>query len=120
MKTIIKLPFLNRNQLAAAIAGTMISTTSFAIDFHGYFRSGIGATVGGGDQACFSAPGVSKYRLGNECETYAEIQLGSEVFKEGDTSFYVDSMIAYITPQENDFETVNDEDATIAVRQFNV
>jgi len=67
MKTIIKLPLLNRNQLAAAIAGTMISTTSFAIDFHGYFRSGIGATVGGGDQACFSAPGVPKYRLGNDC-----------------------------------------------------
>ena len=68
----------------------------------------------------FSAPGVPKYRLGNECETYAEIQLGSEVFRQDDTSFYVDSMIAYITPQENDFETVNDDDATIAVRQFNV
>ncbi|WP_322003261.1 maltoporin [Marinobacter alexandrii] len=120
MNKYTRFPLPNRNQLTAAIAAMMVSTTSFAIDFHGYFRSGIGATAGGGDQACFSAPGVSKYRLGNECETYAEIQLGSEVFRQDDTSFYVDSMIAYITPQENDFETVNDDDATIAVRQFNV
>ena len=53
---------------------------SHAVDFHGYLRSGVGTTVGGGDQACFQAAGApAKYRLGNECETYAEIGLGQEV-----------------------------------------
>ncbi|MGP4845238.1 maltoporin [Marinobacter sp. 1Y8] len=110
----------NRTKLAGAIATALISSSALAVDFKGYFRSGIGSTAGGGDQACFSAPGVSKYRLGNECETYAEIQLGDEVFSEGDTSFYVDSMIAYVTNQENDGEFTNNDDANIGVRQFNV
>ncbi len=37
----------------------------------------------------------SKYRLGNECETYAELKLGQEVWKEGDKSFYFDTNVAY-------------------------
>ena len=78
---------------------------SHAVDFHGYMRSGVGATAGGGDQACFQAAGApAKYRLGNECETYAEIGLGQEVWKEGEQSFYVDSMIAYNSRQANDWE----------------
>ncbi len=45
-----------------------------------------------------SAPATgaqSKYRLGNECETYAELKLGQEVWKEGDKSFYFDTNVAY-------------------------
>lgn len=105
---------------AAIVGATLISTSAAAVDFHGYFRSGIGATAGGGDQACFSAPGVSKYRLGNECETYAEIVLGDEVYSEGDTSFYVDSMLTYISQQDNDFESTANDDTEVAIRQFNV
>ncbi|ROT99826.1 maltoporin [Marinobacter sp. R17] len=116
-----KFPLLRRHQLAAAVAAVMVSTSAAAVDFHGYFRSGIGDTVGGGDQACFKAAGAgAKYRLGNECETYAEIQMGDEVYKEGDTSFYVDSMIAYVTNQENDGEFSSDGNANVGVRQFNV
>lgn len=116
-----KISSSRRHQLAVAVAAMMVSTTSFAVDFHGYFRSGIGSTVGGGDQACFKAQDAgAKYRLGNECETYGEIQLGEEVFSEGDTSFYVDSMIAYVTNQANDGEFSADGDANIGVRQFNV
>ncbi|HAW22287.1 MAG TPA: maltoporin, partial [Pseudomonas sp.] len=31
---------------------------SHAVDFHGYLRSGVGTTIGGGDQACFQAAGA--------------------------------------------------------------
>ncbi|MGC6746120.1 carbohydrate porin [Escherichia coli] len=32
----------------------------------------------GGEQQCFQTTGAqSKYRLGNECETYAELKIGS-------------------------------------------
>src|SRR5690606_36625410 len=94
--------------------------------------SGVGATAGGGDQACFQAAGApAKYRLGNECETYAEIGLGQEVWKEGDKSFYVDSMIAYNSRQANDYEATRtdtngganhpfDEGGDVAIRLFNV
>ncbi|WP_148864505.1 maltoporin [Marinobacter fonticola] len=113
--------FPRHTQLAVAVATLLVATPTLAFDFKGYFRSGIGSSAGGGDQACFKAEGAgAKYRLGNECETYAELQFGDEVFREGDTSFYVDSMIAYVTKQRNDYEEVGDEDNEIAVRQFNV
>ena len=74
-------------------------------DFHGYMRSGIGATDGGGDQACFQANGASsKYRLGNECETYLEVVLGKELWQQDDQNFYVDTRIAYKSGQQNDWE----------------
>lgn len=42
-------------------------------EFHGYFRSGYGLNSAGGQQVAFQAPGaISKYRLGNEAETYGE------------------------------------------------
>jgi len=73
------------------------------IDFTGYARSGIGNTASGGDQACFRANGAgAKYRLGNECETYAELGLGSTLYEEGDKSFYFNSMVGYFSNQLND------------------
>ncbi len=42
-------------------------------EFHGYIRSGYGLNSVGGQQVAFQAPGaISKYRLGNEAETYGE------------------------------------------------
>ena len=111
---------------SALLAAMLLASPVLAVDFHGYLRSGIGATGGGGDQACFQAAGApAKYRLGNECETYAEIGLGQEVWKEGEQSFYVDSMIAYVSGQENDWEATDSEDnpfgdGTSSIRQFNV
>lgn len=89
--------------------------------FSGYFRSGIGTTMGGGDQACFQAAGAtSKYRLGNECETYAELGFGTNLYESGLKVFSVDTMIAYVSDQTNDWESLEDEDANLAIRQFNV
>ncbi|MDE1465629.1 maltoporin [Spartinivicinus poritis] len=96
--------------LAASLL-TVSAGQALAVDFHGYIRSGIGTTWGGGDQACFKARGASaKYRLGNECETYAEIGLGQELYNEGGRRFYVDSMIAYVSNQANDWEPLDGSD----------
>ncbi|WP_255261095.1 carbohydrate porin, partial [Klebsiella pneumoniae] len=90
MITLRKLP------LAVAVAAGVMSAQALAVDFHGYARSGIGWTGSGGEQQCFKATGAqSKYRLGNECETYAELKLGQELWKEGDKSFYFDTNVAY-------------------------
>lgn len=90
MITLRKLP------LAVAVAAGVMSAQAMAVDFHGYARSGIGWTGSGGEQQCFQTTGAqSKYRLGNECETYAELKLGQEVWKEGDKSFYFDTNVAY-------------------------
>jgi maltoporin len=87
------------------MAAGILSAQAGAVDFKGYARSGIGWTGSGGQQQCFQATGAgSKYRLGNECETYAEIKLGQEVWKEGDKSFYFDTNVAYSVNQENDWE----------------
>ncbi|WP_336222187.1 maltoporin [Citrobacter amalonaticus] len=102
MITLRKLP------LAVAVAAGIMSVQAMAVDFHGYARSGIGWTGSGGEQQCFQATGAqSKYRLGNECETYAELKLGQEVWKEGDKSFYFDTNVAYSVAQQNDWEATD-------------
>ncbi|MBY4677222.1 maltoporin [Marinobacterium arenosum] len=121
----------NKNKISAApkvlaaMVAAMISMPAAAVDFHGYLRSGIGATSDGGDQSCFQAAGAgAKYRLGNECETYAEIALGKELYNENGRTFYVDSMIAYVSDQANDWEATRGEgpfnNGTSSIRQFNV
>jgi maltoporin len=43
-------------------------------EFHGYLRSGFAINGKGGEQEAFQAPGAfTKYRLGNEAETYGEL-----------------------------------------------
>ena len=102
MITLRKLP------VAVAVAAGIMSAQAMAVDFHGYARSGIGWTGSGGEQQCFQATGAgSKYRLGNECETYAELKLGQEVWKEGDKSFYFDTNVAYSVSQQNDWESTS-------------
>ena len=49
--------------------------------FHGYLRAGMG-TSEGHDQACFQLPGAqSKYRLGNECQIYSELEIDQKLFQ---------------------------------------
>ena len=99
---------LRKVPLALAIAAGIMSAQAGAVDFKGYARSGIGWTGSGGEQQCFQATGAqSKYRLGNECETYAELKLGQEVWKEGDKSFYFDTNVAYSVSQQNDWESTS-------------
>lgn len=102
--------------LAAAITGALIATSASAVDFHGYARSGIGWTSGGGDQSALKVNGGgSKYRLGNETETYAEFKLGQELYKDGHQSIYLDTNLAYSVDQQVDWEATSP-----ALREINV
>jgi len=57
------------------------------VDINGYLRAGYGRNNEGGPQVAFQAPGAfSKYRLGNEAETYGELTFGK--------NFYVPSLFS--------------------------
>ena len=72
MKTTIKLG------LVASCLGLPFGAQ--ALEFAGYLRSGAGTSTGSGPQQCFQLPGAqSKYRLGNECEQYAELELRQDL-----------------------------------------
>lgn len=94
---------------------------SLALDFTGYARSGIGWAGSGGEQQCFQTTGAaSKYRLGNECETYAELRLGQEVWKEHDKSFYFKTDLAYSVSQQSDWEEVSPGFREVYVQGINL
>lgn len=64
-----------------------LSGAAQALEFSGYVRSGVGDSVEGGTQSCFQLPGAqSKYRLGNECEQYIELDLRHDLLKLDDGS----------------------------------
>ncbi len=98
-----------------------------AVDFHGYFRSGIGGTNKGGSFQCYQAPGNEyKFRLGNECENYAEWEFSQSLYKDkSGVEFVYDGMIAYVTALAGgDFDSFKNTGATsnggnneIALRQ---
>ncbi|HDS0918407.1 TPA: carbohydrate porin [Pseudomonas putida] len=84
--------------LGAFTAAGLLPVEACATNFSGYFRTGVGSSTQGGKQSCFQLPGASsKYRLGNECEQYLELDLrqdlltlddGSVVSVEGMAQFY--------------------------------
>lgn len=65
--------------LATALTSpSLLAATSVPIDFHGYLRSGGGVSSDGGMQEWQKN---KLGRLGNEADTYGELELGSEVYK---------------------------------------
>lgn len=71
---------------AFSVAG-LLPVEAFATNFSGYFRTGVGNSTQGGKQSCFQLPGAgSKYRLGNECEQYLELDLRQDLLKLDDGS----------------------------------
>ncbi|UKH20369.1 maltoporin [Actinobacillus pleuropneumoniae] len=108
---------LNKTMLATLVSSALLSTSALAVDFHGYARSGIGWTSGGGEQSAFTVNGGgSKYRLGNESDTYAELKLGQELFKSGEKSIYFDTNVAYGGTLHNNDWT----ETSPALRELNV
>jgi maltoporin len=106
--------------LTAAVLLTWAGTAS-ALDFHGYFRSGIGMSSKDGGLECFKLGGVQgngNFRLGNECETYGEAQLDQNVYdgKDG-VKFDAHFMFAYVTNEEGDFENLAQNGNQFALRQ---
>src|SRR6188768_3959751 len=64
--------------------------------FHGYVRSGFGVDGDGKGQQPFIAPlAGSKYRLGNEAETYLETTFSYGATSEGDNPAYFDTKITF-------------------------
>lgn len=85
-------------------------------EFDGYVRSGFGINAKGGDQDAFQAPGAfSKYRLGNETETYGELGLAANWInpEHNDTWFKTKVKLALVAPRNSTFDTLN----AIAVRE---
>ncbi|MCQ4280077.1 carbohydrate porin [Pseudomonas stutzeri] len=73
--------------LAVSLASLALPFTAQALDFNGYVRSGVGESTASESQACFQLPGAaSKFRLGNECEQYAELGLRQNLFTMDDGS----------------------------------
>lgn len=109
-----------RLALAAAAASAFAAPAVHAegVEFHGYLRTGVGTTSEGGDQKCFQiAP--TKYRLGNECETYGELAL-SAPFGKSDGGPWAKYNLMLATIENNgqgDFESVNGGKFDIASRQ---
>ncbi|OZG75522.1 hypothetical protein BTA51_02710 [Hahella sp. CCB-MM4] len=104
--------------MATALAAVMAMNAG-AVEWHGYARSGIGMSDDG-DQQCVDVKTVG--RLGNECETYAELGLAQEVYNRDGKTFKVETMLAYKTDQTGDYESLaaGDDSGDIALRQMNV
>jgi maltoporin len=90
--------------LMLASAGAMAEP---GLSSNGYFRVGIGAAGGGGDQACYGL-GPAKYRLGNECDDYVEFGLDAELPKgPGDSIWKAHVMVTGWTGYPNSINNVD-------------
>jgi maltoporin len=112
---------MNAKSLSLALAAA-VALTAFpaqAVEFHGYIRSGVGGASKGGDQVCFSTPGAwYKWRLGNECETYGELEFKDTLYKDKDgNEFTFTSMLAVVTGNASTFEDLAADGRDIALRQ---
>lgn len=95
--------------LPAALALALSASAAQAalpIEFGGYFRSGFGTSSEGGKEACFGLAGASsKYRLGNECETYGELAFGGEAYKgQNGLGIRINTRLAFVVNQDQDWE----------------
>jgi maltoporin len=89
--------------LSAAVALALGSVTASAVDFHGYFRAGMQANTEGGAVYCLGNGNLGHRvgRLGDECDTYAEIALSQEVYNKANSKFTVNTLVAYGTTEGN-------------------
>lgn len=94
----------------------MVSALPKAFVYDGYVRAGFGINAKGGDQDAFQAPGAySKYRLGNEVETYAETGFTANWLNpdHNDTWFKTSVKLAFVAPRNSTFDVPN----VIAIRE---
>jgi maltoporin len=101
----------------AAIA--LAALPASALESTGYLRSGIGGNFRGGGQVCFYLPGTDfKWRLGNECETYAELGFRETLYKDrSGVEMVWTGMLSYSTQQRQDYESLTGNGNDIANRQ---
>ncbi|WP_055734897.1 maltoporin [Agarivorans gilvus] len=98
--------------LAVAITAATISSSAFALDFNGYFRAGFGMNADGGSQFCYGNGGPDAHvvgRLGNECDTYAELSFSQNVVERPTgEKFSIHTLVAYGTYEEFGFAGTRD------------
>ena len=89
--------------LSAAVALALSSVAASAVDFHGYFRAGAQASTQGGEVYCLGNgnKGHKVGRLGDECDTYAELTLNQEVYNKANNKWTVNTLVAYGTTEGN-------------------
>ena len=88
--------------ISAAVIMALGSASASAVEFHGYMRAGLGANTDGGSQYCYGTGGPNWHtvgRLGDECDTYAELALSQEVYNKADNKFTVNTLVAYGTEE---------------------
>ncbi|WP_341679279.1 carbohydrate porin [Niveibacterium sp. SC-1] len=93
--------------IAAAVAAATLSAAAgaAAVDFHGYARSGVGASDKGGSMVCYKNVGsMGSYRLGNECDTYMELAFDANLAEKSGSAFKLHTMVAAGTQQLTDWE----------------
>jgi maltoporin len=96
----------------------MVSSMPKLIEPNGYFRAGFGVNSKGGDQDAFSAPGAySKYRLGNETETYGEFGFTFNWVNpdQNDAAWFKTALkLAFVAPRNSTFDQFGNN---IAIRE---
>ena len=100
----------------------MVTSMPKLIQPDGYFRAGIGINSKGGKQEAFQAPGAySKYRLGNEAETYGEFGLTFNWINpdHNDGAWFKTAMkLAFVAPRNSTFDELDPtKGGTIAIRE---
>ncbi|RCU48861.1 maltoporin LamB [Corallincola holothuriorum] len=103
--------------IALAIASALTAASASAVEFHGYARAGLSTTGDGGEQTCYGsgAGGHWTGRLGDECDTYVELDLAQEVYNRDGKVFRVEAMWATdIQNQGNDYQAVYSDNDTNA------
>ncbi|MCR5867406.1 carbohydrate porin [Aquincola sp. J276] len=117
MKTRLKL--IAAAAATVAAAGVVSPATAQGLEFKGYARTGTGGSTEGGKQVCFGLPGAgAKYRLGNECETYAESQFVMPFGKSDGTWAKYNLMLALVENNAGaDYESSKGDKFDIASRQ---
>jgi maltoporin len=104
--------------IAAALA--LVSGSVSALEFHGYFRAGSGTNSEDGGLVNFQLPGAySKYRLGNEPDTYGEAAFDQDLYegKRDGVKFVYHLMFGYGTTDTRDFVNLGDAGNHFALRQ---
>lgn len=112
-----KLSLLAAAVLAAASFTGASAVQAADVDFHGYFRSGVGVSKDGGNMSWAK---TRLGRLGNEDDTYGELEFGANLYETNGVSFYMDSMLAMTANGSNGWEATSDDDANFALCQFNL
>ncbi len=105
--------------VAVIAAAAMFAAPTPAVELHGYLRTGIGGTMPSGNQVCFLPAQLGyKFRLGNECETYAELEFGQSLYKDkSGVEFKYTGMLGYKTGALRDAEPLNGQGNEFQLRQ---